>query len=287
MRYRSAPTLVVAAVAVLAQCREVRSRVEPDAPRAAPSARASDAASEAGALRPEVAIDASVAALPEAAAGAESPKRPQSLSSESERVKRRPCAIAAMGDSLTDWRSHGGGYLKLLQQQCPQSLVDNYGRGGDMVNQMRRRFFAEVLQSGKPKYTHVIIFGGVNDLYSDLTAGRTVEKISRDLLTMYQAAHERGMRVVAVTVAPWGGFSRYYNAKRGGDTASLNAWIRSQPKEGTVDAVVDAYGLLSCGAAEKLCDGFQAPFRDGLHFGPAGHRVLGEALFSQVFHECL
>ena len=137
------------------------------------------------------------------------------------------------------------------------------------------------------RYTHLIVFGGVNDLYSDLTAGRTVEKISRDLAAMYQAAHERGMRVVAITVAPWGGFSRYYNARRGAATLALNDWIRRQLDSGGVDNVVDAYALLSCGDPERLCEGYRAPFRDGLHFGPAGHRVLAQALFARVFHECL
>ena len=39
--------------------------------------------------------------------------------------------------------------------------IDGYGKGGDMVNQMRRRFAASGNGAG---YSHVIVFGGVNDL---------------------------------------------------------------------------------------------------------------------------
>jgi lysophospholipase L1-like esterase len=235
----------------------------------------------------EAAADASMASSSDASPEATGSNGPDREPTEPKAATRHRCSIAAIGDSLTDFESHGGGYLRLLQQECPRSRIDNYGRGGDMVNQMRQRLFRQVLRPGQPRYTHLIVFGGVNDLYSDLTAGRTVEKISRDLLAMYQAAHARGMRVVAITVAPWGGFSRYYNARRGAATLALNDWVRRQAQSGGVDAVVDAYALLACGDPERLCEGYRTPFRDGLHFGPAGHRVLAEALFTRVFHECL
>ena len=222
-----------------------------------------------------------VAASPprSASAGAGPGRRPA-------HVPKRRCVVAAIGDSLTDARSHGGGYLRELKRRCPQSQFDNFGRGGDMVNQMRRRFFGRVLVGGR-SYTHIIVFGGVNDLYSDLTAGRTNDKIQRDLLAMYRASHDQGASVVAITVAPWGGFRRYFNARRGAATRALNQWIKGQVGEGNVERVVDAFSLLSCGAPDRLCDRFAAPFKDGLHFGPAGHRVLGEALYETCFHECL
>jgi lysophospholipase L1-like esterase len=197
--------------------------------------------------------------------------------------------VAAIGDSLTDPRAHGGLYLRYLQERCPRSRFDSYGKGGEMVNQMRRRFAADVLgippDPSKPKYTDVIVFGGVNDLYSDLTAGRTVKKISADLSAMYAAAREQGMRVTALTVTPWGGFHRYFNASRAATTAELNGWIVAQ-RGGALDHAVDAYALLSCGKADELCERVAAPFRDGLHFGPEGHRLIAEALYGEVFSNC-
>jgi len=199
---------------------------------------------------------------------------------------RAPVIVAAMGDSLTDARSHGGKFLDLLRDRCPRSRFDNYGKGGQMVNQMRRRFADDLFAAGKPAYTHVIVFGGVNDLYSDVAAGRTPALVEQDLAFMYQEAHRHGARVVALTVAPWGGFTRYFNASRSAATLEVNRWIRAQREAGAVDAAVDTYALLSCGDPTMLCPGYLAPFRDGLHFGDEGHRRLGEALFAQVFSNC-
>ena len=193
--------------------------------------------------------------------------------------------MAAIGDSLTDPRSHGGGYLDYLKTRCPTLEVDNFGKGATMVNQMRRSFDAQVAGSGK-QYTHLVIFGGVNDLYSDLTAFRTPEKIEADLSYMYDWGHAHGVRVVALTVAPWGGFKRYFNPSRAHATRELNSWIRAQPAHGQVSHVVDAYALLSCGDPDSLCERFFKPFKDGIHFGPEGHQILGQALFRSAFADC-
>jgi lysophospholipase L1-like esterase len=203
---------------------------------------------------------------------------------------RRVYSVAAIGDSLTDPRSNGGRYLRFLAERCPESRFDSYGKGGEMVNQMRRRFAEDVLGippgPGKPRYTHVIVFGGVNDLYSDLTAHRTVKKITSDLSAMYAAAREHGLRVVALTVTPWGGLSRYFTPARAATTAELNRWILAQPGAGTVDFAVDAFPLLSCGSPDSLCEAYAKPYHDGLHFGPEGHRRIADALFRDVFADC-
>jgi lysophospholipase L1-like esterase len=196
--------------------------------------------------------------------------------------------VAAIGDSLTDFAANGGLYLKYLRERCPGSRFDGFGKGGEMVNQMRRRFVRDVFEKngGAEKYTHVIVFGGVNDLYSDLTAKRTVPKIQADLSVMYAAAREHGAKVVAVTVTPWGGFSRYFNEARLRTTEELNRWILAGPERGAVDHAVDAYPLLSCGDPNRLCERYAAPFKDGLHFGPEGHKRLAEALAEAVFRRC-
>jgi lysophospholipase L1-like esterase len=199
---------------------------------------------------------------------------------------RRPVSVAAMGDSLTDARSNGGKFLALLRDRCPKSRFDNYGKGGQMVNQMRRRFADDLFGPGKPAYTHVIVFGGVNDLYSDLTAGRTPAKIEADLTLMYDEARKHGTKVVALTVAPWGGFTAYFNASRSAATLELNRWILAQRDTGAVDSVIDAYKLLSCGDPTLLCPSYTPPYKDGLHFGEEGHKKLGEALFDKVFSTC-
>jgi lysophospholipase L1-like esterase len=124
--------------------------------------------------------------------------------------------------------------------------------------------------------------GARNDLYSDVTAGRTAAKIQADLAVMYAAARRHGAAVVAITVAPWGGFKRYFNARRGAATLEVNRWITEQ-RGATVDHVVDAHGLLACAAdgPTHLCKPYAR--KDGLHLSAEGHGRLGEALHRQVF----
>lgn len=194
-----------------------------------------------------------------------------------------------MGDSLTDFRSPGGGkYLTYLSERCPRSRFDSYGKGGQMVNQMRARFARDILgdppDASKPKYTHVIVFGGVNDICSDETAKRTNDKIKADLSAMYDTAHRAGIQVVAITIAPWGGFKKYFNPRRSASTLTVNQWIQSQAQQGGVDFVVDSGRSLTCGDPERLCK--PDAQKDGLHLSGPGHRKLGEALFDQVFKDC-
>ncbi|MBX3184354.1 MAG: hypothetical protein KF915_17125 [Polyangiaceae bacterium] len=194
--------------------------------------------------------------------------------------------VAAIGDSLTDERSYPKTYVAALRAACPKSRFDNYGVGGNMVNQMRRRFVREVFAPGRPAYTHVIVFGGINDIYSDETAKRTPAKITADLSEMYREASARGARVVALTIAPWAGFKRWYNPSRAAATHEVNRFIREALPNGQVDAVIDTGVLLSCGDPERLCDDLSAPFKDGLHFGAAGHARLAETLKTAVFSGC-
>jgi lysophospholipase L1-like esterase len=196
------------------------------------------------------------------------------------------CRVALIGDSLTDFRSAGGGFVRYLEQRSPKTTFTNFAKGGAMVNQMRRHFDAVVLAEPASAFTHVIVFGGVNDLYSDESAGRTPAKIETDLAAIYGASKARGWRVVALSVAPWGGFKRYDNPRRRAATLELNAWIVEQRERGSVDVVVDAYRLLSCGDPALLCPSYEPPHRDGLHFGKGGHEVLGEALHEAEFRRC-
>ena len=198
----------------------------------------------------------------------------------------RVYSVAAVGDSLSDPKSGGAKYLELLRERCPESRFDTYGRGGTMVSQIRKRFRQDLFGPSRPSYTHVIVFGGVNDVGSNETAHRTVPKITGDLQAMYAEARRRGVSVVAVTIAPWGGLRSFHNPQRQQMTLEINAWIRDSKRAGRIDHVVDAYGLLSCGTPERLCKRYEAPFNDGLHFNEEGHRKLGAAFHAQVFSDC-
>lgn len=199
---------------------------------------------------------------------------------------RQPCNVALLGDSLTDYQSHGGGYVRYLEEHCPRSHFQNFAKGGAMVNQIRRRFDETLASEPRGTYSHVVIFAGVNDLYSDETAGRTTAKIEADLTALYAGARALGARVVAITVAPWGGFTRWFTPHRGDTTRELNAWILGQTADGSVDVAVDAHALLSCGDPDRLCARYERAVSDGLHFGQAGHVALGALLYEREFRAC-
>jgi lysophospholipase L1-like esterase len=246
-------------------------------PSAAATASAAFAAPVATLFLPENSADSrsvAAAATPSATAST----RPVSSS------EPRLCRVALVGDSLTARAAGGGLYVGYLEQRCPQSQFVNFAKGGAMVNQMRRKLETGVLVGAG--FTHMIVFGGVNDLYSDETAGRTPAKASADLAAMYASGRAHGLRVIGITVAPWGGFTRYYNPRRAAATRELNTWILAQPAAGTLDTTVDAFSLLSCGDPERLCPRYDRTPSDGLHFGKAGHEALGAALYEAEFKSC-
>ncbi|HEU5073458.1 MAG TPA: SGNH/GDSL hydrolase family protein [Polyangiaceae bacterium] len=240
----------------------------------APSATTSATTNATPPSSPPPAAAASIAAPGASASAAPAPAPKQAY------------RIAAVGDSLTDPNAHGGGYLAYVQRQCPETRVDNFGKGALMLNQIRRRFEETVHNQPAGSYTHVVVWGGVNDLYSDVTAGRTPKKAEADLAVIYEKSRNKGAQVVAITISPWGGFVRYHNERRQGYTLEVNQWIKDQLAAGKVDAVVDAYALLSCGDETRLCPEFAQRKSDGLHLGKAGHEVLGKALYEAVFANC-
>lgn len=190
-----------------------------------------------------------------------------------------------LGDSLTDEKVGGGGFVRILREHCAKATFDNRAKGGFMVNQIRKRLETEVLPENG-HYSHAIVFGGVNDLYSDQTANRSLARIESDLTRIYSALKARGTDVIAITVTPWGGFKRWFTPERGKNTLTLNGWIQSQPSSGTIWTALDAYPLLSCGDPERLCPELAAPLKDGLHFGKLGHKKLAEALLAGPFKSC-
>jgi lysophospholipase L1-like esterase len=192
--------------------------------------------------------------------------------------------VAAFGDSLSDEKVGGGKYLAFLRERCPGSTFVSLGKGGAMVNQIRQRHREHLGAPDVPAYTHVLILGGVNDLYSDETAGRTPAKIENDLAAMYQLSRESHARVIAVTVAPWGGFSRYWTPKRQRETDTLNDWIRARPAASQVDHLIDASAILAGDPRTILCEGCGQ--KDGLHWTRAGHEKIADALFQQIFSDC-
>lgn len=198
--------------------------------------------------------------------------------------------VAAIGDSLTDPKSHGGIYLEVLQQRCPKSLFSSYGVGGNMASMMRTRFLRDVFgedpagttTSDRPAWTHVIILGGLGDVLSNLTAKKTAKSIQRDIGWMVEETHKRHAKVLVLTLPPWAG-AKQYDGVRGQMARDVNVWIAAESGR-SLDATFDTRPVLSCGQPEKLCDGLA--FKDGLHWSREGQTKLGEALAAGPFADC-
>src|SRR6478752_1488435 len=105
---------------------------------------------------------------PPAAAPSASASAPPPPSAPPRAIER----VLVLGDSLTDEKVGGGGFVRALRERCAGATFDNRAKGGFMVNQIRKRLETEVLPEGN-RYSHAIVFGGVNDLYSDQSAGRS------------------------------------------------------------------------------------------------------------------
>ncbi len=198
--------------------------------------------------------------------------------------------VAAIGDSLTDTRIGGGRYLSELSRWCPESRFDAYGVGGQRTDHMRWRFTVDLLQkrrppARRPHYSHVIVLGGVNDLSAGSVTAPRVTRIERNLTWMYAKAHALGMKVIAVTVPPWGKLRGSYD-KRPDATHELNAWILNRTARQQVDHAVDIHPLLECGDEDVLCSRYRRFPDDQVHWGAKGHRVVADALFHEVFSDC-
>ncbi len=197
----------------------------PSVTERAASAPVSDPAS-----LPSAATAGGLPETPTASASAALTVAPSGSASLDVGVAKRRYSVAAIGDSLSDPKAHGGGYLTYLAAHCKESRFDTYGKGGNMVSQMKQRFARDVLGEGgeaRPEYTHMLVLGGIADIGSNQTAARSLDKIQNDLLAMYRMAHERGMTVVAFTIPPWGAWHTYDDEMHRMMLA-MNTWLRTK-----------------------------------------------------------
>ena len=211
-------------------------------------------------------------------------------------------AIAVLGDSITD--GHGvesnsnRRWTDVLAERLKGSpatrslAVLNLGIGGNRIlddgigPNAVARFERDVL--ARPGVRYLVILEGVNDL-GMLTRDAPVDRAEhegfvRRLLTAYEQmvarARERGIKVIAGTIMPYGG-SGYYHpvAANEADRRTINDWIRMP---GHVDAVVDFDALMRDPAdPARLKAEFDSG--DGLHPSLAGYRFMGEAVPIALF----
>jgi lysophospholipase L1-like esterase len=215
---------------------------------------------------------------------------------------RGSAAVAALGDSITD----GNGvlpntnrrwtdYLAQRLQASPATrhiAVLNLGIGGNRLlldglgPNAAARFDRDVL--AQPGVRWVILLEGVNDL-GTLTRDAPVSPerhraLVEEMILAYRQmvgrARERGIKVIACTILPYGGSDYYHpGPENEADRQAVNRWIRTP---GNVDAVIDLDALMrDPKAPNRLRRDLDKG--DGLHPSDAGYRAMAEAVPLELF----
>jgi len=197
-------------------------------------------------------------------------------------TRRRP-VVVAIGDSITD------GHLLApdLDQDWPAVLsarlrggasVLNAGIEGNQVTRdacgtcgrgMVNRFSPDVLEI--PGVTHVVVFGGTNDIATGVPAAR----VAAALTSLAQRAHARGIKVIGATVTPRQDTLLGWNpAVHEPVRQALNAWIR---RTHVFDAVLDFDAVIrDPGNPQQLDPRFDCG--DRLHPNALGLAALGDSV---------
>jgi lysophospholipase L1-like esterase len=153
-----------------------------------------------------------------------------------------------------------------MMKRHPEWTVLNKGINGQRSDQILSRFERDVVLE---KADLVIILAGVNDIFQ----GRSPASVEKNLRTMYDRAHDAGIRVVATTILP-------YDIAGDREVLSMrevNSWIETVSKKG---------GLLFCDTRKSVSDAHDPDLLsstpDGIHPSVDGYRKMGEALAAVV-----
>ncbi|UQI47111.1 SGNH/GDSL hydrolase family protein [Streptomyces sp. HU2014] len=205
-----------------------------------------------------------------------------------------PGSVVTLGDSITDGERStpgaNGRWPDLLarrlrgQHEVPRFGVLNHGISGNRVVTDRypgngtstimsgvsagHRLERDVLAQTSART--VIVFEGVNDIRSGTTAAQVIA----ELRSIAARAHERGMRVVAATIAPCGGFYDCTETAEAHRTA-INTHIRQNA--GTYDAVFDFDAAIRDPEhPERMLPAYDGG--DHLHPNDAGMRAFSDSV---------
>ena len=140
--------------------------------------------------------------------------------------------IFTVGDSISAPGTYQAMLVSLLG---PSWDAVNEAISGETTGMMQTRFQNDVLNRASAEY--VIIWGGVNDAGNGF-ASTTAET---NLQLMYTAAHNAGMKVVAINIAPFKGASYWSDAHQKCAT-DINNWIANTAIN--IDYKIDSYTLL-------------------------------------------
>jgi lysophospholipase L1-like esterase len=211
-------------------------------------------------------------------------------------------AIAVLGDSITDGHAsttnHNDRWTDVLARRLQASPatsnigVLNEGIGGNHlltdglgVNALARMDRDVLAQSG---VNYVFVLEGINDL-GMLSRSANVQPedhvaLVRNMIAAYGQiilrAHAHGLKVIGATLTPYVGSDYYHPAPANeADRQQLNTWIRTP---GHFDAVVDFDAIVRDPAnPQRMLPA--ADSGDHLHPGPAGYKMMGDAIPLSLF----
>jgi lysophospholipase L1-like esterase len=179
---------------------------------------------------------------------------------------KRLHAVYCVGDSITDTTEVSALNALLGAAWVARDL----GVPGNQTSLMVARFTAEVINPGDAEY--VVILGGINDV----SAGYDAATIESRLQTMYTAAHNAGIKVVALTITPFKGVT-WWDAGKQTIVETVNTWIRASANY--VDYVIDTYAALEDPAtADTLLPAYDSG--DHLHPSTAGSQAIAAAIYA-------
>lgn len=177
--------------------------------------------------------------------------------------------IVLFGDSITLTST----YASKVRSMCQGAVVDVKGIVGRHINEMVTAFDTDVA-SQKPDY--VVVLGGANDFG---TASITPEQIVSRLNQVYGKAQAANIKVIGVSVTPFGGYSQspWNTQAQIAKIAAVNALIKNEVGS-QIYAYADAYSKLDDGTG-KLKSEYS---NGGLHLTGPGGDALGAAVASAI-----
>jgi len=174
--------------------------------------------------------------------------------------------IYTIGDSVT-------GELDVYQTSLYQLLnkrftIVNFGISGERTLEMVQRF--PMVISAAPDY--VIVMLGIDDVVNQ---NPSITQMEMSLQTIYTAAHNAGIKVIALTITPFKGHVKW-TASGQAVADTVNAWM---PTAANVDYVIDTYAAL----ADPSNPQHLLPLYDSgdhLHPTQAGLKAIANAIYS-------
>lgn len=183
--------------------------------------------------------------------------------------KHNEIKVICLGDSLTNGYGSidGKSYPYYLNQLMPDSIVLNKGINGQTTNQIKSRFYDDVLLN-HPKF--VIIIAGTNDFFINVP----VNFIEKHLDELYSLALENGITPVLCTIPPSNEFSKP------GQVLELNNWVRTKAIQKHLP-FVDLYHVLEDPSKSGTLNP-EYDSGDGTHLNNKGYKLIANEIYKSI-----